>query len=74
MVFKALFGAFFSYHLVLGLYADRFELDDLAGLKERIEASSYAFYPAPVGAERPGRNDPCFCGSGKKYKKCHGDR
>ncbi|HEY8166794.1 MAG TPA: SEC-C metal-binding domain-containing protein [Gemmatimonadaceae bacterium] len=19
----------------------------------------------------PGRNDPCFCGSGKKYKKCH---
>ena len=21
---------------------------------------------------KPGRNDPCFCGSGKKYKKCHG--
>ena len=20
----------------------------------------------------PGRNDVCFCGSGKKYKKCHG--
>ena len=20
---------------------------------------------------RPGRNDPCWCGSGKKYKKCH---
>jgi SEC-C motif-containing protein len=20
---------------------------------------------------RPGRNDPCPCGSGKKYKKCH---
>ncbi len=20
----------------------------------------------------PGRNDPCFCGSGQKYKKCHG--
>lgn len=19
------------------------------------------------------RNDPCFCGSGKKYKKCHSD-
>ena len=24
-----------------------------------------------VGA-KPGRNDPCPCGSGKKYKKCHG--
>jgi SWIM/SEC-C metal-binding protein len=22
--------------------------------------------------ETPGRNDPCSCGSGKKYKKCHG--
>jgi len=21
--------------------------------------------------DRPGRNDPCWCGSGKKYKKCH---
>ncbi len=23
-------------------------------------------------ANEIGRNDPCFCGSGKKYKKCHG--
>jgi preprotein translocase subunit SecA len=23
-------------------------------------------------AENVGRNDPCWCGSGKKYKKCHG--
>ena len=22
--------------------------------------------------DEPGRNDPCPCGSGKKYKKCHG--
>ena len=21
-----------------------------------------------------GRNDPCWCGSGKKFKKCHGER
>ena len=33
---------------------------------------------APVVAQRhadanePGRNDPCWCGSGKKYKRCHG--
>ncbi len=25
--------------------------------------------PEPT-AERPGRNDPCHCGSGKKYKRC----
>ena len=23
-------------------------------------------------APTPGRNDPCPCGSGRKYKKCHG--
>ncbi len=27
--------------------------------------------PVKVGA-KVGRNDPCPCGSGKKYKKCHG--
>lgn len=25
------------------------------------------------GMETPGRNDECWCGSGKKYKKCHRD-
>ena len=24
------------------------------------------------GIEKPGRNEPCFCGSDKKFKKCHG--
>jgi preprotein translocase subunit SecA len=29
--------------------------------------------PQPVGAgAKIGRNDPCYCGSGKKYKMCHG--
>ena len=23
--------------------------------------------------KKPGRNDECWCGSGKKYKKCHID-
>ena len=26
----------------------------------------------PVDKDSAGRNDPCPCGSGKKYKKCHG--
>src|SRR5206468_4427293 len=31
--------------------------------------------PKPVRAgAKVGRNDPCPCGSGKKYKKCHGAR
>jgi len=26
----------------------------------------------PIKVEKVGRNDPCPCGSGKKYKNCHG--
>jgi uncharacterized protein YecA (UPF0149 family) len=31
--------------------------------------------PRPTRRAEPkvGRNDPCPCGSGKKYKKCHGN-
>ncbi|MGH2874949.1 MAG: SEC-C metal-binding domain-containing protein, partial [Solirubrobacteraceae bacterium] len=48
-----------------GGYAD-------GGYAEELEA------PAPVQqrrvdeSEQLGRNDPCWCGSGKKFKKCHG--
>ena len=28
--------------------------------------------PEPAVTGKPGRNDPCPCGSGKKYKKCCG--
>jgi uncharacterized protein YecA (UPF0149 family) len=27
---------------------------------------------APAAVEKVGRNEPCPCGSGKKYKRCHG--
>jgi uncharacterized protein YecA (UPF0149 family) len=26
-----------------------------------------------VAADKVGRNEPCPCGSGKKFKKCHGE-
>jgi uncharacterized protein YecA (UPF0149 family) len=25
----------------------------------------------PIHIKKPGRNDPCPCGSGKKFKNCH---
>jgi len=40
--------------------------DDASG-EEEVEAP-----PPPAAAAKTGRNDPCPCGSGKKYKKCHG--
>ncbi len=37
-------------------------------------ASGIEMLVAPIQGERIklGRNEPCYCGSGKKYKKCHG--
>jgi len=29
-------------------------------------------FPSTAANTAPGRNDPCYCGSGKKFKKCHG--
>ena len=41
-----------------------------AGLKPR---QSILQKPAgPREVRKIGRNEPCYCGSGKKYKKCHG--
>ncbi|MHC4261434.1 MAG: SEC-C metal-binding domain-containing protein [Planctomycetota bacterium] len=37
--------------------------------RRRSEAETQPF---EHGAARTGRNDPCPCGSGKKYKRCHG--
>ena len=39
-------------------------MDKVAGNRQAI--------PVGAGAAKVGRNDPCPCGSGKKYKRCHG--
>jgi preprotein translocase subunit SecA len=50
-----------------------------AGVAGAAEMAAEEFAaPAPVETrhvderEQIGRNDPCWCGSGKKFKKCHG--
>jgi preprotein translocase subunit SecA len=49
--------------------------------RQRRQQQNLQFQAGPQQAEAPkpvrsgakvGRNDPCPCGSGKKYKKCHG--
>ncbi len=36
------------------------------------DVSDVSRKPRKEDGEKVGRNDPCPCGSGKKYKKCHG--
>ena len=41
--------------------------------QQRRAAPLEAAAAVPAGAAaKLGRNDPCWCGSGKKYKRCHG--
>jgi preprotein translocase subunit SecA len=49
--------------------------------RQRRQQQNLQYQTGPAQAEAPkpvraaakvGRNDPCPCGSGKKYKKCHG--
>ena len=40
---------------------------------KKIQKTVSGNIPVVNKEEKPGRNDPCWCGSGKKYKKCHLD-
>jgi preprotein translocase subunit SecA len=42
------------------------------GKSAKRNAAAPAAAAASVVSGKTGRNDPCPCGSGKKYKKCHG--
>ena len=45
---------------------------DLAAARQAGGSTSTATATQRRSGAEIGRNDPCFCGSGKKYKKCHG--
>jgi hypothetical protein len=46
-------------------------IDKAAMRINKLPEPAYAPQP-PRRATEPARNDPCPCGSGKKYKRCHG--
>jgi preprotein translocase subunit SecA len=54
------------------------ELDFVGGSSENtkntaaVSAAAASSTPKKEDGTKIGRNDPCYCGSGKKYKKCHG--
>ncbi|MEF8699273.1 MAG: SEC-C metal-binding domain-containing protein [Candidatus Accumulibacter sp. UW20] len=47
---------------------DRYTEEELEEAKGQLETQT----KTRIVTQKPGRNDPCPCGSGKKYKKCHG--
>jgi hypothetical protein len=62
-------------NLVMFAIDERLRLHGLAPVFENegeAEPEPVEEPPSAAAASKPGRNDPCPCGSGKKYKKCHG--
>lgn len=47
-------------------------LESAAWGRKIIEACDVAWQKQFANPNLPGRNDPCSCGSGKKFKKCCG--
>jgi preprotein translocase subunit SecA len=54
-----------------GFQANREPIPAAAGQPQQAGPRPQKTQPIRVG-EKVGRNDPCPCGSGKKYKNCHG--
>ena len=65
------FSAYFTQEGQAGVMHEKSEFEFLDG--NWIFTKTLRQGPAPiVSASKVGRNDPCPCGSGKKYKKCCG--
>ena len=61
------------YHVNLSTNPQPQPATATAGNQVRENRPDQAAIPAAkVNGKKLGRNDPCFCGSGKKYKRCHG--
>jgi preprotein translocase subunit SecA len=75
-----------TVHHIFHLNTERFDQQELEKKREREldQINLLAGHSSEGGgheghnhgqakADNIGRNDPCPCGSGKKYKKCHGE-
>lgn len=70
----ALYGALWPYGHLLRVTADYFEIDGREQIGPVFKRCKAVFEPIDADvAKNTGRNDPCPCGSGQKFKNCHGN-
>ena len=72
MLDRALYASYWVFLQIVGLIVDHFNFD--VSEERRGEVfSRTAFVELDAKTMRAtGRNDPCPCGSGQKFKRCHG--
>lgn len=70
---RALYGGFWTYVQTFSLVMDRFKIPKREGLNALHVRGEIAFKKlSDEQTKDVGRNDPCPCGSGRKFKRCHG--
>ena len=70
---RAFFAAFWIYGQSVALILEEFAFADAEEFGELFSDLMTRFYVLPDDEIRSvGRNDPCPCGSGEKFKRCHG--
>jgi preprotein translocase subunit SecA len=47
-------------------------VNEVAPGATELPAHGASAAPAKKEGDKIGRNDPCWCGSGRKFKQCHG--
>lgn len=71
----AIYAAFWYIGIHADLVYERFEFEGLDELKAARERGTLVFSTVyDDDAKTTGRNDPCPCGSGRKFKRCHDGR
>ena len=69
-------AAKYGHHLLPGLVAGAADPADVPKLMRALGVQIWNQFPIPDNhwtpqpIKRPGRNDPCWCGSGQKFKHC----
>jgi hypothetical protein len=70
---QAALAIYWSYAQTVSLHIDDFELPDRPAFNDLYDEGRRAFVSVDEAVARStGRNDPCPCGSGRKFKHCHG--
>ena len=65
-------GASVTTQLLPGLTSQTAQNVQLRKGEETLDTGSARSASLSPDGEKIGRNDPCWCGSGKKFKRCHG--
>ena len=71
-MFRDFFDVFENYFAQTVIKVEKVKTPEDKTVEGRGDTTIKSQFVSNANVKKVGRNDPCPCGSGKKYKKCHG--